>query len=74
MPTVFLCSPTNSQMFTTFCEVAILPHQSRCPRCRSEVTPIRATPHETEKARWEVAYGPHRRRAQARENHPASNP
>jgi hypothetical protein len=55
MPTVFLCSPTNSTMFTTCCHVAILDEQTACPHCGADVTP-----HGRD-ARWEKAYGPTRR-------------
>ena len=30
---VFLCSPTNSQMFTNCCQTAICSNQGRCPKC-----------------------------------------
>lgn len=51
MPSVFLCSPTNSQLFTTCCEVAIGTERT-CPKCRQVITP------ETEKDRWMSAYNP----------------
>lgn len=56
MPTVFLCSQTNSTMFTTCCQVAICDDQSNCPRCKKEITP------RSRRGRWEAAYGPFRRR------------
>jgi transcription initiation factor IIE alpha subunit len=55
MPSVYLCSPTNSTMFTTCCRVAILNSQANCPRCNSEITPRDA------RGRWEKAFGPCRR-------------
>lgn len=55
MSTVFLCSPTNSQMFTTCCEVAICDDETKCPRCRQDVTPT------SRAGRWEAAYGRIRR-------------
>lgn len=51
MPTVYLCSPYNSTMFTTCCDVAILDQQTHCPVCRKEVTP------QGSLARWTYAYG-----------------
>ena len=62
MPTVYLCSPTNSTMFTSCCDVAITDSEAHCPRCRSEIEPRSA------RDRWEVAYGPIRRGA--RYGHP----
>lgn len=56
MPTVFLCSPTNSTMFTTCCKVAICDDQEKCPVCKEVVTP------RSRRDRWEAAYGPHRQR------------
>jgi hypothetical protein len=62
MNRVFLCSPTNSQMFTECCKSAICENQSHCPSCHEEVYPGHAaTPHQTSRARWEMAYGPTRR-------------
>lgn len=55
MPTVFLCSPANSTMFTTCCKVAINNDEANCPRCKKEITP------RSFRGRWEAAYGPHRR-------------
>jgi len=51
MATVYLCSPTNSTMFTTCCSVAILDTQEECPRCHLTITP------QGRNARWEWAYG-----------------
>lgn len=56
MPTVFLCSPTNSAMFTTCCQVAITDREDRCSVCKKEITP------QGRDARWEAAYGPIRRK------------
>lgn len=54
---VFLCSPTNSTMFTNCCRVAINDDQALCPRCRQEVQPgEEATNHERHVARWRQAY------------------
>lgn len=59
---VFLCSPTNSTMFTECCKVAICDNESKCPSCRDEVYPGEAaTDHERNMRRWEYAYGPTRR-------------
>ncbi len=51
MATVYLCSPRNSTMFTTCCDVAILDHQDKCPQCRQNVVPSGS-------ARWQSAYSP----------------
>ena len=67
MPTVFLCSPTNSTMFTTCCEVAICDDQANCPRCNAEITP------RSREGRWEAAYGPQRRAAQRRQSKERGN-
>ena len=57
MKGVFLCSPTNSQMFTECCSVAICSDQAFCPRCLEEVYPGReATDHQREMRRWIMAY------------------
>ena len=58
MPSVYLCSPTNSTMFTTCCNVAICDEQENCPRCKERVEP------QGRNARWEAAYGPTRRALQ----------
>ncbi len=55
-PTVFLCSPINSTMFTTCCKVAITDREANCPACKSEVLP------RSRDGRWEKAYGPWRKR------------
>ena len=51
MPSVFLCSPYNSTMFTTCCEAAITDEQTKCPICKQAIEPIGA------RARWSYAYG-----------------
>ena len=40
MPSVFYDSQTNSTHFTTCCQVAILPYQQVCPRCKRDVEPF----------------------------------
>lgn len=54
--TVYLCSPTNSTMFTTCCHVAICDDERRCPVCDEEVHPVGKTSHETGTLRWGVAF------------------
>lgn len=62
MKRVFLCSPTNSQMFTECCSVAICSDQARCPGCMEEVYPGEdCSAHQRQGSRWEMAYGPVRR-------------
>jgi hypothetical protein len=58
---IFLCSPTNSQMFTECCEVAICSDQRRCPKCNSLIHghDIEST-HWRGVARWKMAYKPKR--------------
>jgi hypothetical protein len=56
MPTVYLCSQTNSTFFTTCCHAAICDDQAKCPKCKAEITP------RSHKDRWNVAYGPWRKR------------
>lgn len=72
MSAVFLCSPTNSTMFTTCCQVAICDDQQKCPRCKADVYPFfngmsdeeRAQAaggyynYNTRTARWHKAYRP----------------
>lgn len=55
MPSVFYCSPRNSTLFTTCCEVAILDYQQKCPRCQLDVYPFSET--MTDKERREAAGG-----------------
>ena len=65
MSSVFLCSPTNSQMFTTCCETAICDDQERCPRCKEYVYPDdgveKYSNHERSMRRWSWAYGRQKR-------------
>lgn len=62
MRSVFLCSPTNSQMFTTCCRVAICEDQAHCPRCKEEVYPGKdTTNHQRSTLRWIRAFGEQRR-------------
>ena len=59
---VFLCSPTNSTMFTKCCRVAICDDQVQCPRCKKEVFPGKdTTNHQRATARWSQAYGAQKR-------------
>lgn len=51
MATVYLCSPTNSTMFTTCCDCAVSDNQNACPNCGQAVEPQGAS------ARWSAAYG-----------------
>ena len=63
---VFLCSPTNSQMFTNCCRTAICSDEGRCPKCKEEVYPgDNQSDHYRETTRWEMAFGPTRRRLAA---------
>ena len=55
MANVFLCSPTNSTMFTTCCEVAILDSEKDCPRCKEEIE------QQGHGERWRYAYGKQKR-------------
>jgi len=55
MPSVYLCSPTNSTMFTTCCSVAICDNEENCPRCKEKIEP------QGRSARWNVAYNPPRK-------------
>jgi hypothetical protein len=70
MASVYLSSATNSTMFTRCCSVAICDHEARCSRCKEFVYPDREddhafgidrSDHQRHMARWEQAYGPHRR-------------
>lgn len=51
MATVYLCSPTNSTLFTTCCDCAILDRQANCPSCGQPVKPQGSS-------RWNTAYEP----------------
>lgn len=54
---VFLCSPTNSTMFTNCCEAAILDREWKCPGCGKEVYPGKnCNEHERGRLRWSWAY------------------
>jgi hypothetical protein len=55
MTGVFLCSPTNSTMFTTCCEVAICDYQQKCPCCNKYVYPFNE--YMTDKEREDLAGG-----------------
>ena len=64
---VHLSGPTNSTMFTDCCGVAITDNEGRCPLCGEEVFPgDEATHFERRTDRWEMAYGPTRRRLEKR--------
>lgn len=61
---VFLCSPTNSTMFTNCCRTAINDDQVHCPVCKSEVYPgADATNHQRHMSRWNWAFGAQKRAA-----------
>jgi hypothetical protein len=67
MNRVFLCSPTNSTIFTLCCEVAICDDQAKCPCCGEEVYPgVDATEHQRRVSRWNMAFGSTRRSQGAR--------
>lgn len=68
MASVFLCSPTNSTMFTTCCEVAICDDQTKCPVCRQSVEPTGA------RNRWLYAYGRIKRGGGYGNHRPSDNP
>lgn len=54
---VFLCSPTNSQMFTECCRVAICNNQKRCPLCNSLIYGHDVeSEHRRGVVRWRKAY------------------
>lgn len=59
MPSVFLCSPTNSTMFTTCCQCAICDDQRCCPKCGIEID------QQGHRSRWEHAYGKQKRAHEA---------
>ena len=70
MSSVYLSSPTNSQMFTTCCHLAICDDQQKCPGCKQDVYPFYKGMsdrereeaaggyyhHTTHLARWSRAY------------------
>lgn len=60
MASVFLCSPTNSTMFTTCCQVAINDDQANCPVCKAEILP------RSREGRWASAYAPWRRKEESK--------
>jgi len=54
---VYLCSATNSQMFTTCCNVAICSDQKKCPKCGNLVLGYdEKSDHLRGVARWRYAY------------------
>lgn len=48
MSSVYLCSKTNSTLFTTCCHAAINRDEKNCPVCKDEVWP------DSYEARWDV--------------------
>lgn len=60
---VYLCSDTNSTMFTKCCNVAICDHELVCPTCKEKVVGYdAASNHARFMQWWEYAYGPSRRK------------
>ena len=56
--TVYLCSPTNSQMFTTCCNTAICEDEKNCPACGKPVLGHdESSNHQRGVRRWRYAYG-----------------
>lgn len=54
---VFLCSPTNSTMFTECCDVTICSYERRCPVCNALIYGHEATSdHERGTMRWKMVY------------------
>lgn len=54
---VYLCSPTNSTMFTECCDVAICDSEGSCPKCGREIIGhAEEADHKTHKTRWNYAY------------------
>ena len=54
---VFLCSPTNSTMFTECCETAICNDETKCPKCKRNVIGDDAdSDHKRGMIRWNYAY------------------
>ncbi len=49
MATVMLSGETNSQTFTTCCQVAICDDQEKCPICKQVIEPLG-------RYRWQSAY------------------
>lgn len=62
MPGVFLCSPTNSQMFTTCCQTAICDNQQKCPSCGEDVYPFYEGMTDEERAHYAGGYYNHNTR------------
>jgi len=67
MSDVRLSGPTNSQLFTTCCGLAICEDQERCPGCNVSVWPFdddmepdernQYERHEVRQLRWRRAFG-----------------
>ena len=54
---VYLCSPTNSTMFTNCCHVAICNDQPKCPVCKIEIIGSDAeSNHARGRIRWRYAF------------------
>jgi len=54
---VFLCSSTNSTMFTECCNIAICNDQINCPKCQSNVIGYDAeNNHNRGMIRWKYAF------------------
>lgn len=61
MSSVYLCSPTNSTMFTTCCNVAILEREKECPKCADIIYPFEReddqfSENDIRRLRWSKAY------------------
>jgi hypothetical protein len=63
MASIYLCSPTNSTIFTTCCDTAILNHEVNCPSCKKRVFPFYdcESAHERGRYRWSHVYKPPKR-------------
>jgi len=54
---VYLCSPTNSTIFTRCCDTAILSHEKKCPSCDGLVYGHDAeSDHVRGRMRWSMAF------------------
>lgn len=54
---VYLCSPTNSTIFTECCDVAICNSQKRCPKCNSLIYGYdEESDHWRGVKRWKMAF------------------
>ena len=54
---VYLCSPTNSTMFTTCCDVAICNDEKACPSCKENVYGHdQPNDHKRGMIRWSYAF------------------